>query len=222
MVDPLSRPPSDAEVAAYFDRCASNGAMGEFEAPELDAVECLLGEWRIGPGDRVLEPGCGSGRLTALLADRVGPDGLVLGLDLSGRMLERARRRGLGRQVRLEQGSAAAVPAPDRYFHHVICFNVFPHFLEPAAVLTELHRVMAPGATLWIAHLASREAVNTLHRGLDGPVCGHLLPAPDELERLLTGAGFELDTLIDGEDGFCACARRLGASPWGHTGLRGG
>ena len=46
----MSRPPSDAEVAAYFDRCASNGAMGGFEAAELEVVERLLGEWRIGPG----------------------------------------------------------------------------------------------------------------------------------------------------------------------------
>jgi demethylmenaquinone methyltransferase/2-methoxy-6-polyprenyl-1,4-benzoquinol methylase len=202
----MSRPPSDAEVAAYFDRCASNGAMGEFEAPELEVVERLLGEWRIGPGDRVLEPGCGSGRLTALLAARVGSEGLVLGLDLSRGMLERARRRGLSRQVRFELGSAAAVPAPDRHFHHVICFNVFPHVLEPAPVLTELHRVMALGASLWIAHLASREAVNTFHRGLEAPVSDHRLPPPHELERLLVAAGFELALLVDGEDGFRARA----------------
>ena len=160
-------------------------------------------------GDRVLEPGCGSGRLTALLADRVGPEGLVLGLDLSDGMLERARRRGLGRQVRFELGSAAAVSAPDRFFHHAICFNVFPHFLEPAAVLTELHRVMAPGASLWIAHLASREAVNALHHGLEGPVSDHRLPPPHELERLLVAAGFELALLVDGEDGFRARASRV-------------
>jgi len=199
---------ADAELAAHFDRCAANGDMDEFEPAELEAVERLLDEWGVAPGERVLEPGCGSGRLTALLAGRVGPEGLVLGLDLSAAMLRRARRRGLGPQVRFECASAGAVPAPDRFFHRVICFNVFPHFTEPKRVLAELERVMAPGASLWIAHLASREELNAFHAGLDGPVRGHRLPPPEELERLLVAAGLRVRHLENGDGRFSAHALR--------------
>ena len=204
----MNMAPAETELSAYFDRCASNGSMGEFEPHELETVRRLIEEWRIGAGDRVLEPGCGSGRLTALLAERVGAGGLVLGLDLSGEMVRRARRRGLGPQVRLERGSAARVPAPDGFFHHVVCFNVFPHFVDPAPVLAELCRVMAPAGSLWIAHLGSREEVNAFHRGLEGPVRGHRLPSPDDLERLLAAAGLVLERLSDGEKGFRARAVR--------------
>lgn len=77
----------------------------------------LLDRAAVGAGMRVLDAGCGPGRLTIPAADRVGRTGAVVALDLQEAMLERVRRqvatRGLPnvRTVRspLEQGAVEAV-----------------------------------------------------------------------------------------------------------------
>nr|WP_281274786.1 methyltransferase domain-containing protein [Arthrobacter crusticola] len=53
------------------------------------AVELLA----LGPGAQVLDVGCGTGLNFALLQERIGPDGILLGIDRSPGMLRRARRR---------------------------------------------------------------------------------------------------------------------------------
>lgn len=67
------------------------------------------------PGDTVVELGCGTGMNHPLLARAVGPDGHVVGIDLSAGMLERAQRRadreGLT-QVALRQGDIRDVSLP--------------------------------------------------------------------------------------------------------------
>src|SRR6185295_1983057 len=50
----------------------------------------------IGRGERVLDVGCGCGETTLELGRRVGPDGSVVGIDISTVMLERARERSRG------------------------------------------------------------------------------------------------------------------------------
>jgi ubiquinone/menaquinone biosynthesis C-methylase UbiE len=195
-------PAADLEVGAYFDRCAREGLMDGFDAQELASLERFLVDWDLRPGDRVLEPGCGSGRLTLRLAAAVGPAGLLLGLDLSRSMLERAARRGLPPQVRLARASVSAVPAANGAFSHAICLNVLPHFTGPERALAELHRVLAPGGHLWVNHFAGREAVNAFHRGLAPAVRDHQIPSLAALERLLAAAGFGLYLLADRPDGF--------------------
>jgi ubiquinone/menaquinone biosynthesis C-methylase UbiE len=192
----------DAELGAYFDRCANEGLMAAFGLDETARLARFEAEWAIKPGDRVLEPGCGSGRLTERLAAAVGPAGLVLALDLSEAMVERARQRGLPRQVRLRCASVEVVPSPDAGFDHVICLNVLPHLARPAKVLAELHRVLAPGGHLWVNHFACRDEVNAFHANLEAPVREHRIPPLPELERLLQAAGFQVAAASDAASGF--------------------
>ena len=66
--------------AAYFDHMVSAPwAMDLF--PGHPKPERLLTTAAIRPGMRVLEPGCVAGRLTALLADAVGPNGQVVAVN---------------------------------------------------------------------------------------------------------------------------------------------
>jgi ubiquinone/menaquinone biosynthesis C-methylase UbiE len=62
------------------------------------------------PGEHVLDIGCGCGDTSLLLADRVGASGSVLGIDLSQRMLARARQRAAGRSnLTFMEGDATSV-----------------------------------------------------------------------------------------------------------------
>jgi len=94
---------------------------------------------RAGPGDRVLEVGCGAGHLLERL-----PAGRAVGLDLAESLLARAARR-LGRRAALAQGDAGALPFATGAFDRVYCSEVLEHIVDPAAAVREIGRVLRPG-----------------------------------------------------------------------------
>jgi SAM-dependent methyltransferase len=107
------------------------------------------------PGDTVLDIGCGGG-LDALLAGRrVGPDGRVVGVDLTSEMVRKARetaRQARAKNVTFENGLAEKLPFPDESFDVVIANSVVNHLcVDKSAALAEIHRVLRPGGTFAIA-----------------------------------------------------------------------
>jgi demethylmenaquinone methyltransferase/2-methoxy-6-polyprenyl-1,4-benzoquinol methylase len=191
-----------------FETLAGDDAWHAFTAGEARKVDGFLARWALRPGDRVLEPGCGSGRLTALLAARVGPAGRVLAFDSSLAFVDRALGRGLPPNVTLRRADARSAALEPASFDHVVCFNVFPHLVPLAEVAARLAGALRPGGSFWIAHTCSREFVNDIHRRGPEGIRDHLLPAPAELEALLAGAGLREIEIDDAADRFFARATR--------------
>ena len=198
----------EADLAEYFDRCAVEGDLAEFDADERRRLDEFLPMWNIQPGERVLEPGCGSGRLTEELAAATGPSGRVLAVDLSAEMVARARARGLPDHVEVVQGSVLQTSADGGSFDKVICLNVFPHFSDRVAALREFARVLRVGGDLWINHFANREAINEFHHGCDPAVRNHLIPPDEEVHHMLEEAGLEVVSHRNDDPGYRLHARK--------------
>ncbi|MFM8754728.1 MAG: class I SAM-dependent methyltransferase, partial [Phenylobacterium sp.] len=102
------------------------------------------------PGETVLDIGCGCGDTSLELARRVGPEGEVLGLDISGLMLEVARRRAAeagasALEFRQADAQVAALPGGrDAVFSR---FGVM-FFADPPAAFANLRRALRPGGRL--------------------------------------------------------------------------
>jgi SAM-dependent methyltransferase len=101
-------------------------------------------------GARVLEVGCGPGRLSIRLARQHGLE--MTGLDLDPAMIARARantdragNRG-GRRPSFLVGDVAALAFPDRSFDLVVSTLSMHHWADPTAGLTEIGRVLRPNA----------------------------------------------------------------------------
>ncbi len=92
-------------------------------------------------GGRVLDLGCGTGRLTRELAER-GP---VVGMDAAAAMLERAREL---RPTDLVRGDAFLLPFAAASFDRVTALRLVFHFERLDRLLSEMRRVVAPGGTL--------------------------------------------------------------------------
>ena len=103
---------------------------------------------RAARGERALDVGCGCGQTSLQLAERVGPAGRVLGIDVSAPMLARARARAAGR-ANLDFAEA------DAQTHRFerdgdLVFSRFGvmFFADPPAAFANLHRALRPGGRI--------------------------------------------------------------------------
>jgi len=118
---------------------------------------------------RVLDIGCGAGNNALKLAQHAAPFDCDL-LDLSRPMLERARERVSAANagtIRVHEGDFREIELPDGAFDVVVAAAVLHHLRDDAdweAAFTKIHRLTAPGGSVWITDLVAHEipAVDTL------------------------------------------------------------
>lgn len=119
------------------------------------------------PGDVVLDLACGHGNFTVEWAKRAGPDGLVIGLDISPAMLARAARRvtdwGLDNVI-LVRGDALRLPLAGSSLRKVNCSGGFHQLPDLGQALREITRVMEVGGVLTASTFA--EGPNDRHARL--------------------------------------------------------
>lgn len=125
-----------------------------FEACRSTYLE-LLDRVGIRRGGRVLDAGCGSGSFLPWLADLVGPDGHVTGIDLAGENVALAAARPVSCPLRTEQGDLLRLPYPDASFDVAWCANAVQYLDddELRRALAELRRVVRPGGVVAVKDL---------------------------------------------------------------------
>jgi SAM-dependent methyltransferase len=123
----------------------------------LDAVSALLPEEKqktvdllsLRSGGSGLDVGCGAGAEVRMIADRAGPGGRAVGLDLSEALLTEARSRAAEDQrIEFVAGDAHAMPFVDGEFDGARVERALQHMADPIAVLSEMARVVRPGGRI--------------------------------------------------------------------------
>ncbi len=97
------------------------------------------------PGLHVLDVGCGPGTITAELADRVGAEGRVVGIDASADVIALASETQSRPNATYAVGDVYAIDAADDTFDIVHAHQVLQHLGDPVAALREMRRVCRPG-----------------------------------------------------------------------------
>ncbi|WP_334107711.1 bifunctional demethylmenaquinone methyltransferase/2-methoxy-6-polyprenyl-1,4-benzoquinol methylase UbiE [Methylobacillus sp.] len=104
------------------------------------------------PGDRVLDVAGGSGDLSRLFSNKVGPTGEVILTDINASMLAVGRDRLMddGKTVPALQCDAEKLPFPDQYFNCVIVAFGLRNMTHKDKALAEMQRVLQPGGRLLV------------------------------------------------------------------------
>lgn len=190
--------------ARFFDgQVEAVWSAPPYTPEELVKVRRLLAASALTTGMSVLEPGCGTGRLTRILADAVGPSGGVLALDISVEMTRACRALTQScANVTVARSSLEDYAFGDTMFDLIICHQVFPHFDDKPSALHIMGDVLRPMGKLLVFHLEGSASINDLHRKVDPAVRGDFLPPEDEQRRLFADAGFSIGLFSDDEVGY--------------------
>ena len=147
------------------------------------------------PGQTVLDLGSGGGIDVLLSAKRVGPEGKVYGLDMTGDMLAlaRANQRKAGvTNVEFLEGRIESIPLPDDSVDVIISNCVINLSVDKDAVLREAFRVLKPGGRFAVSDVIIRGDVPAdIRRSMElwvGCVAGAL--RDEDYVSKLTAAGF--------------------------------
>jgi len=206
--------PSNVEAARAWD-----GPAGDFWTDHADQFEASAARYRrpffaaaaIEPGARVLDVGCGNGATTRQAA-RLAAPGDVVGVDLSARMLDLARRRAVEEgltNVAFVQADAQVADLGTERYDRVISHAGAMFFGDPVAAFANLAKALTTEGRLVLLvwqPLAENEWLSSFLRAV---AAGRELPLPppdapgpfslgdpDRVRAVLTGAGFGEPELV--------------------------
>jgi ubiquinone/menaquinone biosynthesis C-methylase UbiE len=183
-----------------WDRAAASYEAG-WRAQLEPAHSLMLDMVAARPAERVLDVACGTGLVSFRLAAAVGTAGAVVGTDISGEMVESARREATVRgfaNLRFERSDAEALPYADASFDAAVCGLGLMYVADPVQALREMRRLLRPGgraaAAVWGARASCGWA--EIFPITDARVASEVCPmffhlgTRDMLARSFAAAGF--------------------------------
>lgn len=183
------------EAAEAYERYVARYILGPWAPLLVDAAQLAVGE-------RVLDVACGTGVVARVAAQRVGPEGRVIGIDLNPGMIAVARSLLIPGSAPMEwlERSALDLGVPDASIDAVLCQQGLQFFPDKPLAMREMRRVLRAGGRLalsvWNSTGIYNKAVgDALAHFLSDEVAARFCasrraPAREELQHLAAEAGF--------------------------------
>jgi demethylmenaquinone methyltransferase/2-methoxy-6-polyprenyl-1,4-benzoquinol methylase len=164
------------ETAEPYERSLER--LNRFQEPEARRA---IADLALPDASHGLDVGCGVGLYAVWLAETIGPGGRVTGIEPKEERVEFARSVVAGLpavdRVRLRDGDATAVDAPDATYDWLWCGDVLHHVPETLTALREFRRVVRPGGLIVVKESQVMPSM--------------FLPGHPELERRIQAAEIE-------------------------------
>jgi ubiquinone/menaquinone biosynthesis C-methylase UbiE len=192
-----------AEAAELYERYVVRYILGPWAPSLVDSARVTMGE-------RVLDVACGTGVVARMAAQRVGPTGRIVAIDLNPGMIAVAQSLPgpVGAPIEWLARSALDLRLEDASFDVVLCQQGLQFFPDKAQALREMRRVLGPGGRLALSvwnniGLYNSAVGEALVRFVGDEAAARFCasrqaPTREELERLAKEAGFsEVAVRID-------------------------
>ena len=181
-----------------FDEENARRLVAVYTTPDVvDQRRTIRAALALQPGEHVLDIGSGPGFLASEMAEEVGADGHVHGIDPSESMLAIARHSET--PVDYSRGDALALPFGDEQFDVAVSTQVYEYVDDIEGALAEARRVLRPGGRLLVLdtdwdsivwHSSDRERMERVLAAWNEHLADPYLPR--RLPALMRAAGLEL------------------------------
>lgn len=159
----------------------------------------ILAELEKEPFTDLLDAGCGTAPMLSLLTEKY-PERHYIGLDLTPRMIEKAKEKGLSHTT-FVVGDCENLPFDANSFDVIICSQSFHHYPNPQAFFHSVERVLRPGGRLILRDNTASDALVWLMNRLELPLAnlvGHgdvRVYTRREIKAMTEAAGLHLECL---------------------------
>ncbi len=187
----------DAETTRLLNIAYEGAELTRRRQASFDAL-------KPGPGDTILDVGCGNGLLTVELARAVGANGKVIGIDPSRDMLTAARARCASNDcVEFVEGIADSIPLADGTADKAVSVQTFEYIDDVSGAVDDVLRCLKPGGRLVISDLHfgtfvwasdDRERMSKMIASWDHHFVSGTLP--ERLPSLLKAKGHEIEAVV--------------------------
>jgi len=182
---------------------ADLAAVDEFHIRGREATREIAEALGVGPGDTLLDIGCGLGGPARALAELRGCS--VVGVDLTPAFCEAAtalsRWTGLDALTSFQVGDATALAFGDESFDAALTIHVAMNIPNKPALYRDAHRVLRPGGTFVVYDVLQGEGGDVVYPvpWANDPSTS-FLATPEQTREMLAAAGFEIASYADSSD----------------------
>ena len=190
--DVLAKSIDKKDVVAFFDKIAAGWDADQII--EQEKIDTILDYAEVKSGVKVLDVACGTGVLIPDYLKREVQK--VTAVDISSEMIQIAKSKFDETKVEFICSDIEEIVLDDVYDTCMI-YNAFPHFPNPASLITCLAGKLRTGGRLTVAHSMSRKQLNSHHSGPAKLVSMGLMHE-EELAKLFGGC-FDVDVKISND-----------------------
>lgn len=152
------------------------------------------------PFSELLDAGCGTGAMLGMF-QKDCPDKNYTGIDLSGKMIETAKKKNL-EGIRFVTGDCENLPFEENSFDVVTCSMSFHHYPNPEKFFHSLYRVLRPGGRLVLRDMAAKsKAAMWFFNHIEIPIVNRVLRRGDvhvyseeDIQRLCSASSLKMES----------------------------
>lgn len=173
--------------------------MAVLNHEQKKTIDYVLDYSNLSDSDYVLDVGCGTGVLAPYILKRIGCGGAVIGLDVSDKMIEQARKKFSDTRVKFIEGDIYEYRFCNITFDKVFVFSAFPHLHNKKESFRVFYDILKADGQLIIFHVESSFDINFFHSNkVNNPVLKKdYLPDLDEIRAMIDLSKWKFTSLED-------------------------